>query len=112
MTRKGPAEREIIRDDIDEMLREGTTEPFQSGWAFKFVLETNMDDKLRFCVDYKRFNLKNVGNIYHLSCMENCVDNPGDAAVFLTIDCNSFCASCLELCQSQNHTHRDVFQDF
>lgn len=86
--RQGPAECKIIHDHIDEILRNGIVEPSLSEWASPFVLAPKKNSKFRFLVDYRRMNLKTVGNSNPLPRMKDCIDSLGDAAVFLTIDCN------------------------
>lgn len=45
------------------------------------------DVTLRSCVDYRRLNA--VKNSYPVPCMDGCIDSPGDAAIYTTLDCNS-----------------------
>lgn len=85
---EGSAKREIIRNHIDTMLREGVLEPFQSEWAWPVVLARKKNRKLRFSVDYRRLNLEAVAVNYLLPRIEDCIESLGDAAVFSMIYCN------------------------
>ena len=53
------------------------------------MLVGKKDRILRFCVDYRRLNMKTMTHSYPLPRMEDCIDSLGDAAVFSTLDCNS-----------------------
>ena len=87
--RQGPARREMVREQVDAMLRAGVIEPATSEWASPVVLVPKKDNSLRFCVDYRSLNGKTIADTYPLPRMDDCIDSLGDAAIFTTLDCNS-----------------------
>lgn len=87
--RQCPAKREIRRDHIDAIFREGVIEPSQSERALAVVPLPKKDGKLGFCVDYRRLNLNTIADTYLFSRMEDCNNSLGDATVFSTINYNS-----------------------
>jgi hypothetical protein len=54
--RAGPRERELDREEIEQMLTQGVIEPATSEWASPIVLVPKADGSLHFCVDYRRLN--------------------------------------------------------
>lgn len=49
---------QIVREEIDKMLRAGIVTPASSAWYFPVVIETKKDGKPCSCVDYRRLNQK------------------------------------------------------
>lgn len=47
------------------------------------------DGSLRFCVDDRKLNAVTVGDSYPLHRMDWCIDSPGEATIFSTLDANS-----------------------
>lgn len=47
------------------------------------------DEKLPFCVGYRRLNLKMTADLYSLPRAEDCANSLGESDVFSTIDCDS-----------------------
>jgi hypothetical protein len=54
--RAGPRAREIEKQEIDKMLRQGVIEPAMSEWASPIVMVPKPDGSLSFCVDYRKLN--------------------------------------------------------
>ena len=53
------------------------------------MFSPNKDDKLRFCVDYRRLNKMTVRDAYQISRTHECIDRLRDAKVFSTLDASS-----------------------
>ena len=71
------------------MLTAGVVEPVTTEWASPVVLVPKTYGTLRFCVDYGKLNALTVKDSYPLPRIDECLDTPGDAAIFSTLDCNS-----------------------
>lgn len=71
------------------MLKEGVIEPAMSEWASPVVFAPKKDEKLRFCVDYRKVNAMTVRDTYPLPRMDECIDSLGGATIFSTVDCNN-----------------------
>ncbi|XP_076465351.1 uncharacterized protein LOC143297064 [Babylonia areolata] len=50
------AQRDTVRDEIKMLLNMGAIEPSVSPYSSQIVLVKKKDGKIRFCVDYRRFN--------------------------------------------------------
>ena len=71
------------------MVHAGVIEPASCEWASPVVLVGKKNGSLRFCVDYRRLNMKTVTDVYPLPRVADCIDLLGDARVFSTLDFNS-----------------------
>ncbi|CAN8071938.1 unnamed protein product, partial [Agarophyton chilense] len=87
--RAGPKAREKELKEVERMLREGVIEPANSDWASPVVLvEKKENNRMRFCVDYRRLNSVTVRDSYPIPRIDECIDSLGDAQVFTTLDAN------------------------
>jgi len=53
LRRYPPAHQEAISQHVNNMLKQGTTEPASSPWASNVVLVKNKNGSLRCCTDYR-----------------------------------------------------------
>ena len=58
------AYREIVQQEIEEMLEEGIIEHSNSEWSSPIVLVGKKDGSLRLCVDYRRLNSLSEADAY------------------------------------------------
>ena len=87
--RMGPRTRELIKAQVDRLLKLEVIEPSQSEWASPVVLIPKPDGSPRFCMDYRQLNERTVRDLYPLPRMDDCLDSSGNAHVFSTSDCNA-----------------------
>jgi hypothetical protein len=84
--RAAPAEQEVIRTTINQMLDAGVIERSQSPWASRIVLVRKKDGSPRFCVDYRQLNAVTVQDSYPIPYQQDLLDNLKDAQYFSSID--------------------------
>jgi len=87
--RMGPRTRELIKAEVDRMLKLEVIEPSQSEWASPVVPIPKPDGSPRFCIDYRQLNERTVRDSFPLPWMEDCLDSLGDAQFFFTFDFNA-----------------------
>ena len=75
--RTGPETRRKIAEEVRKMLHAGVIEPAASEWASPVVLVGKNGGGLRFCVDYRRLNMKTMTDSYPLQRMDDCIDSLG-----------------------------------
>ncbi|UYV71389.1 hypothetical protein LAZ67_8002928, partial [Cordylochernes scorpioides] len=82
-------EREIIKEQIDEMLRDGIIRPSSSPWSFPVILVKKRDGKYRFCVDYRKLNDVTVKDVYPIPRIDEVLDTLQGSKYFSVIDLKS-----------------------
>ena len=87
--RMGPGTRELIKVQVDRMLKVEVIESSQSEWASPVVLFPKPDEIPRFFIDYRQLNERTVRDSYPLPQTDDCFDSLGDAQFFSTLDCNT-----------------------
>ena len=85
----GPRTRELIKAQVDRMLKLEVIEPSQSEWASPVVLIPKPDGSPQFCIDYRQLTERTVRDSYPLPRMDDCLESLGDAHFFSTSDCNA-----------------------
>ncbi|XP_037779697.1 uncharacterized protein LOC119576182 [Penaeus monodon] len=66
--------RATIRDECDEMLREGVISPSTSPWLSPVVLVKKKDGGIRFCVDYRKLNRVTTADAYPMPRIDQMID--------------------------------------
>lgn len=87
--RVSPRERQAIRDQVEEMLRDDVIQPSKSPWAAPVVLVRKKDGALRFCVDYRRLNKITKKDVYPLPRIDDTLDRLCHAKYFSSMDLKS-----------------------
>ena len=89
--RANPAEREIIKQEIDACLESGVIRPSKSAWSSPVVLVKKPDGTKRFCIDYRKLNSITKSDVYPLPRIADVLDTLGTAKphFFSTLDLQS-----------------------
>ncbi|KZR96602.1 Uncharacterized protein APZ42_008970, partial [Daphnia magna] len=87
--RRAWRERELIKDEVDKMLKQGVIEPAQSPWSSPIVLVKKKDGKWRFCIDYRRLNEVTTKDVYPLPRIDDALSKLEGAALFSVVDLQS-----------------------
>lgn len=82
-------EREIIRQQVDDMLRRGVIRESSSAYASPVVLVRKKNDEWRFCVDYRKLNLTLKDMAYPLPLIGDILTYMNGCKHFCTLDMNS-----------------------
>ncbi|GFV55260.1 retrovirus-related Pol polyprotein from transposon opus [Trichonephila clavipes] len=69
--RINPVKKEVLREQIEELLRQNVIEECESPYAAPVVLVPKPNGKVRFCVDYKKLNSVTKVDTYPLPRMDD-----------------------------------------
>lgn len=81
--------RQVVKDEVDKMIKSGVIEPSTSPWASPVVLCTKKDGSVRFCIDYRRLNSVTHKDSYHLPRIDDSLDALRGSKWFSTLDLQS-----------------------
>ena len=84
--RTSVSEREIIKSKVEEMLNNGIITPSSSPWSSPVVLVKKKNGDWRFCIDYRKLNLRTVRDVYPLPRIDDTLDALGGSAFFSALD--------------------------
>lgn len=87
--RAGFREKEVIKTQIDDMLKNGVIQPSQSPWASPVVLVGKKDGSIRFCVDYGKVNAITKRDVYPLPRIDDSLNSLGNCTYFSALDLTS-----------------------
>lgn len=79
-------EKEAVKQQIEEWLREGVIRRSISDFASPAVIVRKKDGSIRLCIDYRRLNEKIIKDRYPLPNMEDILEGLHEARVFTTLD--------------------------
>ena len=80
------AYRDTVKQELDEMLKQGIIEPSSSEWSAPIVLVKKKDGSLRLCVDYRRLNEVSETDAYPMPRIDDLIDRLGKAGYISTLD--------------------------
>ena len=81
--------RQIIREQIPEMLADGVIEPCVSPYSSPIIIVKKKDGQPRFCVDYRKLNSITVDMVQTIPRITDALKTMGTARIFSTIDLKS-----------------------
>ena len=87
--RYAPARKQVIEQNIKEMLDQGIISPSASPWASPVILVPKKDGSLRFCVDYRKLNAVTIRDAYPLPRIDDTLDSLQQAKFVSTLDLRS-----------------------
>ena len=77
------------KKELEKMLSCGVIKPSQSEWAAAPVLVRKRDDKIRWCLDFRRLNALTKKDTFPLPNMTECIDSLDGNQWFSKLDANS-----------------------
>ncbi|GFU87870.1 retrovirus-related Pol polyprotein from transposon 17.6 [Trichonephila clavipes] len=84
-----PVKKEILREQIEELLRQDVIEECESPYAAPVVLVPKPNGKVRLCVDYRKLNSVTKGDAYPLPRMDDLLNEATLTSFMSTIDLQS-----------------------
>lgn len=84
--RLNPRKREVIKVEVDYLLKHGMAVPSQSPWSSPCLLVPKPDSTFRFCTDYRKVNDVTKPDSFPLPRIEDCVDKVGSAKYVTKLD--------------------------
>ncbi len=84
--RLNPRKREVIKGEVDYLLKHGMAVPSQSPWSSPCLLVPKPDSTFRFCTDYRKVNNITKPDSFPLPRIEDCVDKVGSARYVTKLD--------------------------
>lgn len=79
-------EKEIMKPELDKMLKAGIIVPTDSPWASNLVLVRKRDGSVRMCVDYRALNSQTQKDPWPLPRIDDCIDSLSGAKYFSSLD--------------------------
>ena len=78
--------RQKVENMMKQMLDAGANKPSKSSWASPVVLVRKKDGSHRFCVDYRRLNVKTKMDVFPLPRIDDTLDQLSQTKFFTTLD--------------------------
>lgn len=83
---QNPYMQQVIREEVDQMLRDGIIEPSNSPWNSPVVIVRKKDGKHRFCIDFQKVNAVTKKDAYPLPHILGILDKLRQAKFISSID--------------------------
>ena len=80
------AYREMVQEEIEQVLDHGIIEPSVSEWSAPMVIVKKKDGSIRLCVDYRQLNAVSEGDAYPMPRIDDLIDRLGKANYISTLD--------------------------
>lgn len=84
--RVNPRKLDIMRTEVEYMLKHGIAVSSQSPWSSPCLLVPESNGSYRFCTDYRKVNSLTKPDSFPLPRMEDCIDRVGSANYVTKID--------------------------
>ena len=84
--RVSPAKRELMKQEVDYMLKNGIAVPSTSPWASPCLLVPKDDGTMRLCTDYRRLNQVTQPDAFPVPRIDDTLDAVSGASYFTKID--------------------------
>ena len=77
---------EIVKNEIDRMLKAGFITSVEFAWTSPTVLATKKDRSPRFCMDFRKLKVVMKNDKWLVPCVEEIFDDPLGSSIFITLD--------------------------
>jgi hypothetical protein len=77
--RINPAKADVLKQEIEYMLRHDIIEPCHSPWSSPCILVPKPDGSARFVTDFRKVNLCSKTDTYPIPRIEDCIDKIGNS---------------------------------
>ncbi|GFY25008.1 retrovirus-related Pol polyprotein from transposon 17.6 [Trichonephila clavipes] len=84
-----PVKKEVLREQIEELLRQNVIEECESPYAAPVVLVPKPNGKVHLCVDYRKLNVVTEVDAYPLPRMNDLLNEATPTSFMSTIDLQS-----------------------
>ncbi|XP_033952347.2 uncharacterized protein [Pseudochaenichthys georgianus] len=84
--RVNPVKREVMKREVEYLLKNGFARPSSSPWSSPCVLDTKSDGSPRFCTDFRKVNAVTVPDAHPLPLIDDCIDEIGPAQFVSKLD--------------------------
>ena len=81
-----PIEHNFIKEEVQQMLKNGLIQPSASPWKSPVVLVKKKNGEYRFCVDYRKLNAVTKKDAYPLPRIDEMLDALGKSKYYSTLD--------------------------
>lgn len=87
--RLSPAKKDILKSELDSMIKKEIIEPCSSPWASPVVMVPKPNGEVRVCVDYRRLNAITVPDTYPIPRIDDLLHAAKPTAFMTSLDLKS-----------------------